>query len=138
MKHQYLYPRQRAIEVYSAFYIGGLGSYSAFCDAVSIRSPISWIVHGEPAQLALAIVMMATCLIWALGININGSRWWSPFLRAAAMTVSLSVGIFATWQGAGSSATYTYGWISAFLATGMVNAVRDCASSWKGQEAWMI
>ena len=136
MTERYLYPRQRQIEVCSALYIGGLGVYVGCVDALHGKPPLGWLGLHHHGQLALAEAMVTAAVIWALGIRINGNWWGSPFLRLAAMLFNTGIAAFAVWQGAGSSASYTYGWIMIFLLAGVLNAARDCLNAWKGLQSW--
>ena len=136
MAQHYLYPRQRQIEVISALYVGGLGAFIHLVDMFKGRAPIGWIGLDREGQVALGTVLLLSALMWAFGIKINGSRWWSPFLRLVAMLIDLFICVFATWQGNGTSATYTYGWVTIFLMVGVWNAARDSAKSFEGHQQW--
>lgn len=138
MSAQYLYPRQRQIEVASALYAGGLGLFTGLSDAIGGNPPLGWLGLNRDGQMTLAALLVAVSAVWALGIRINGRWMGSPFLRLAAMMINTSIAGFAVWQGHGSSASYTYGWIAFFLLVGTVNAGRDCHRSLKGARVWTL
>ena len=138
MTRKYLYPRQRQIEVISAIYVGGLGVYVGMADAIGGKPPLGWLGLSHNGQLALAEVMVTIAVIWSLGIRINGNWAGSPFLRLGAMLANTAIALFAVWQGHASSASYTYGWVSGFLAVGAFNAAQDCYYAWRERVDWKL
>lgn len=124
---RFLYPRQRQIEVLSALYAGGFGLYCEVVMAAERPSPIYWVSDNIMTQHALSLALLIASLVHALGIRINGAWRWSPALRTLGMAVHTFV--FAAFFAAapGSSATYSYAWVMAFMAAGTINAARDCA-----------
>jgi hypothetical protein len=127
MAHHYLYPRQRQIEVGAAIYALGMGVYVGLFSTIWGMSPLSWM-HVDP--IILAELLVTASMVWAVGIRINGAWWGSPFLRLAGMLSHLGVALWAIFAGAGSSASYTYGWVAALLFIGARNAAKDCAAAW--------
>jgi hypothetical protein len=129
---QYLYPRQRQIELLAAMYAGGLGIYSGVISSLGITSPFIWLAPDPILQRALTLTLVIAALIHATGVWINGRWWCSPFLRAAGMTTHTAVAAFAVTQGLWSSAAYTYACVTILLLFGVGNASRDCVKAWKG------
>jgi len=127
MNHKYLYPRQRQIEVLGALYAGGLGVYTGISTVSGGVAPLAWIGGN---QIGIAEVLVTASMIWALGIRINGAWRFSPFLRLAGMLAHFSMAVSAVIAGAGTSASYTYGWVAALLFIGARNAARDCFTAW--------
>jgi len=123
-----IYPRKRQVEVLGALYAGGMGSYIGFCSTVLHTYPVRWI--GLP-QIPLAEVLVTATAIWALGIRINGAWWLSPFLRLFGMVIHLCIALWAVYAGGGTSASYTYAWVTLFLLVGARNAAWDCGVSWR-------
>ena len=132
---QFLYPRQRQIEVMAALYAGGLGVYIGMSEALQISPPVRWLGLSAAGQLALAEVLVTAAILHGIGIRVNGAWRCSPCLRLAAMAVLACISMFAVFRGAGSSASYTYGWVTAFLAIGAHNAFLDAVLSLRGA-AW--
>lgn len=128
----YLYPRQRQIEVLAALYAGGMGVYIGMSEALGIMPPVGWLGLTAAGRVALAEVLVAAAVAHGIGIRVNGAWRCSPCLRLLAMLVMAAVGAFAVYKGGGSSASYTYGWITAFLAIGAGNALRDSMRSLRG------
>lgn len=126
---RYLYPRQRQIEVIGAFYALGMGSYIGLSAVIHGTPPIGWLGLPQTWQYVIAASLCNLAIVWALGIKINGRWWLSPFLRLFAMVGFFGFAVLATVKGNGSSATYTYGWITFFLALGAKNAALDCLKS---------
>jgi hypothetical protein len=135
MTVKFLYPRQRQIEVAGAIYAGGMGVYIGMSLTMFGTSPVSWL--GNNSQL-VAQLLVTAAMVWAIGIRINGAWWFSPFLRLGGMLTHLGVAIWAIIAGAGSSASYTYGWIGALLLIGARNAAQDCIVSWSKKWAKLI
>ena len=138
MATTFLYPTQRRIEVTSALYAGGLGVFIGVQHAVYDRNILHWLPISPAAQLAVGFTLIASAVIWALGVNINGRWFGSPFLRLAAMVINFAIAVFATGAAAGTTASYTYGWAAAFLAIGAFNAGSDCRKSLKGEQLWKL
>jgi hypothetical protein len=137
MAQKHLDTRQRRIEVMSAVFTGGLGSYVGIVGTITQRPVIEWLtdwVHISEQQVAFLLV--ANALLWSTGIYINGRWWFSPFMRATAMVVNLCIAAIAVWAGIGSSAGYTYLWVFALLVIGTTNAVNDCRKSLIEAEKW--
>jgi len=132
---QFLYPRQRQIEVLAALYAGGLGVYIGMSEALRITPPVGWLGLSSVGRLGLAEVLVTAAIIHGIGIRVNGAWRCSPCLRLAAMVLLACISLFAVLRGAGSSASYTYGWITAFLVIGAHNAFRDAIKSLRGA-AW--
>lgn len=124
--HRYLYPFRRRVELCSALYAGGFGVWVWAWVLHGARDPIGWSGLGTAAQLTLAQALVYASFVHALGVKINGNWRWSPALRMAGMLVH--VGIFA-WLGfqaaLGSSAGWTYLWISGAIGVGAYSAARD-------------
>jgi hypothetical protein len=135
MTKRYLYPRQRQIEVGAAIYAGGMGVYVGMCATLFQSSPLGWM---EADPIWLADILVTAAMLWAVGIRINGAWWGSPFLRLAGMMTHLCVALWAIVAGAGSSASYTYGWVAALLFIGARNAARDCGAAWGARWARLI
>ena len=127
MAVHYLYPRQRQIEVAAAIYAGGMGVYIGLFSTVFGQSPVTWLGTNS---LWIAEILVTAAMIWALGIRINGAWWGSPFLRLIGMLMHSGVAIWAVIAGAGTSASYTYGWIVALLIVGARNAAKDSVTAW--------
>lgn len=136
MTARYLYPRQRVIEMLAAMYAGGLGLYVGLTEALQGVAPLGWLQLSHDGQVVLAQALVTAALVHGLGIRINGAWWCSPFLRLGAMLTFLGVSLFAVWRGMGSSAGYTYGWVTMFLVIGAANAARDSFAAWKGEAGW--
>ena len=128
----FLYPRQRQIEVLAALYAGGLGVYIGMSEALSVTPPIGWLGLSPLARVGLAEMLVTAAVMHGIGIRVNGAWRCSPCLRLAALAVMTAISAFAVIKGAGSSASYTYGWITAFLVIGASNAARDSLTSLRG------
>lgn len=131
----FLYPRQRSIEILAALYAGGLGAYIGFSDAIGGHPPIGWLGLPRDGQIGIALALIGGALLHGLGIRINGRSRFSPLLRLVGLLVHAAVAVFAVVQGAGSSASYTYTWLTVFLLVGAQNAARDCRTALMGA-AW--
>lgn len=131
--HRYLYPRRRQVELISALYALGFGLYVATAAIANHAPPIAWIRYSVQVQLWVAEAMCIASLIHALGIRINGHWRWSPVLRFVGMVVHVAIMATLAVKGFGSSAGYTYSWITAAMAYGAFSALRDSARAWQGE-----
>jgi hypothetical protein len=131
--HRYLYPRRRQVELISALYALGFGLYVATAALANHSPPIAWLGYSTQAQLGIAQAMCIAAFIHALGIRINGHWRWSPVLRVIGMTTHVCVMGLLTYRGFGTSAGYTYTWITAAMAYGVFSAMRDSIRAWQGE-----
>ena len=138
MTPKYLYPRSRARELQGALFIGGFGMYVETVEVFSYSHPLHWLNLTVDGQTMLAAAMVLSSAIWAAGIAINGRWIGSPFLRLFSMLFNLSVAILATWQGFGTTAFYTYSWVTLFLVGGVSNVARDCWAAMKGRDRGLV
>jgi hypothetical protein len=135
---RYLYPFRRRIEMCSAIYAGGLGLWVWVWAIHGERNALDWTGLDQSAQLLLAQAMVLASFVHALGVRINGQWRWSPALRLAGMAAHVAILGWLAWiAAAGSSATWTYGWITGALAFGALGAARDLRSAWAGGE-WKV
>lgn len=132
MARQFLYPQRRRFEILSAVYAGGFGVY--IWSESFIENPIAWTGVDINGALAIGQLMTLAALLHTLGVRINGEWRWSPVLRLAGMTCHALIFAFLAWQGAGTSAAYTYTWGVALLIYGASSAARDTFTAIRGAE----
>jgi hypothetical protein len=132
----YLYPFRRRIEMCSAIYAGGLGLWVWVWAIHGERNALDWTGLDQREQLLMAQAMVLASLVHALGVRINGHWRWSPLLRVIGMSAHVTIMAWLAWTAAlGSSATWTYSWVTGALAFGTVGAIRDFLAA-TGVIAW--
>lgn len=132
---RYLYPFRRRVEILAALYAGGFGMYVWTSSLTGHAAPIAWLGVSPSGQLMLAQIVTICALIHALGIRINGHWQYSPALRLVGMGVHAFVFVWLAVAGGGTSASYTYSWISAAMIYGAFSSARDLGFSlgWDGR-----
>ena len=125
MTPRFLYPFRKRVEMFGALYAGGFGMFIWLSLAVNGHSPINWIEVGGVRHIWIGEALALAAFVHALGIRINGQWRYSPALRLVGMTIHLGIFAGLALSGWGSSAFYTYAWISAALLTGVWSSARD-------------
>ena len=124
----YLYPQRKRLEVLSAVFAAGFGIHLWL--AAQTGSPLAWAGLHNGHALAFGQAVSLAALVHALGVRINGRWRWSPALRLIGMSCHAVLFLWLACRGAGQSAGYTYGWISALLAYGAYSACIDTCRAW--------
>lgn len=138
MSQKFLYPFRRRIETIAALYAAGFGLLVWIYIQSDITSPLSWLNVSAQAQVCIAYALVLAALLHALGIKINGSWRWSPLLRFIGMSVHAFIIMWMSYKGGGTSASYTYSWISILLLYGSYSAIRDLGISLNWGNKWRL
>jgi hypothetical protein len=121
----HLYPFRKRVEIFGALYAGGFGFWMMMTLMANQQSPVAWVTRSHGYEMAIAQFLIIGAAVHALGIQINGKWRGSPMLRAIGMSACASVFALFGAYGGGTSATYTYGWVTIFLLAGVWSAGSD-------------
>ena len=136
MPPRFLYPFRKRIEMYGALYAGGFGMFIWAALACGDQSPIYWMDSGEVRHIWIGETLTLAAFLHALGIRINGHWRFSPLLRFFGMTCHLAIFGWIAASGWGTSAFYTYTWVSAALLTGVWSSARDFCRAMGWDAEW--
>lgn len=130
MKHKYLYPHTRRIEVTMALFAAGFGLNALYLKIRFGTAGLTWA--GIENGMAVAQTLVAASLVHGFAIRINGRLGpISPLLRACAMAVFAGFFFGLALAGTGSSAGFTYSAITIGMALGALNAAFDTLDACK-------
>ena len=96
-------------------------------DLSTNTNPLLWAGLSVESAEDMAVLMVLSSFIHAVGIRINGRWFLSPFFRVFSMLVYSLVFTYLSSVGAGTTAIWTYGFITALFLLGAINAASDCA-----------
>lgn len=127
----YLMPIRRIFELTAAVYGFGFGTWVWMGLMAAGSEPLAWAGLDRPAQILVAMGLMAAGVVHGFGVWLNGDWRWSPMPRAAGMTVHCG---FMAMLASGhsdpfSTAVYTYAFISLLLFLGLLSAISDCRTA---------
>lgn len=121
--------KDRALEwhvaAYTMFFGLWLSGPEQSLNPVTLRAVLDMVPES-----VWAIIFALVGAIHLVALAINGSAWWTPFVRTAAAGLNLFAYVllaFAIWSSTPwSSGVPTYTFIAASLVTILFRAMREC------------
>lgn len=133
MTRRYLYPQTRRIEVTTALFAGGFGLYALHAQITTGIAVLGWTGWTEAERQTVVWGLVLASLAHGAGIRANGRWGWvSPALRALAMAAFAAFFAKLVIVGGGTTAAYTYAWITVGTGVGALNATQDLRRAWSG------